>query len=530
MARIIRTIIQLVLLSLVVYAASFLGYLYPWINQLSFWLIVSAVIYLSYRSITAASMIVLLELALGNKGYLFSENVFGQLVSIRQAIFAIVILAAVYHIVRTRKFILWKSSYRWWFLIFGLFVGFGVINGFLRNDHTVWFYDLNAYLFFLLIVPFSQGIITRQHVQRAIIWLAAVGIALSIMTIVIAAIFGTVYYRPGFINATQVDEAQLAKLSEIATAPENARLGQTTRPRVDQYHFNWGDISPERPIVYRWLRDTGTAETAYLGGRVFRVFFSSHLYLIAGLFIGLALISRLDRWWRSKTFWLAAGGLALILIALLISFSRSLWLGAAAGFIVVLFLIGKKSALRLVGLGVASIAIMLLSAFIALPSLSSAITQRFQATASPTTEVAASNRLQLLPAVLEKLKSRPVLGSGFGTMVTYRTIVAGTDQLEFVRVYLYEWAYLDIAVKIGSLGLLGYLLFLSKIVRNAWLARTQRSTLDQVATIGLLGLLTCIITANVFTPYLNHPLGIGAILFIAVVGEILSHRNESLDD
>lgn len=529
MGNIGRTTLIMIAFGLVTYTVSFFGYLYPIINLVSFWIALTAVIYFSFKSIHAGVLIVIMELVLGNKGYLFSNTIFGHFVSLRQAIFVIILAATAFHIMTNRKIVFWKSTYRWWFISFLIFVVFGIINGFIRNDHTIWFYDLNAYIFCLLILPFSEGIVTRRQVERATIWLAGGSMTLAIITILVAGIFGTVYYRPGFINATQIDDAQLAKLSENATAPENARLGQATQPRISQYHLNWADISPERPIVYRWLRDTGTAETAYLGGRIFRVFFSSHLYLLAGLFIGIALLAKIDHWWRSRKFWMTASGLLFISVATVISFSRSLWLGAIAGLIITFVSIGKRSALRIGGLALASIAMIFITTMVIVPSLSKAITERFQATASPTTEVAASNRLQLLPAVIDQLKSRPILGSGFGTTVTYRTIVAGTDQLEFVRVYLYEWAYLDIAVKIGILGVIAYLIFLVKIVYNTWLARVNGSALNKIVATGLLGLITCIIIANVFTPYLNHPLGIGAILFIAVVSEVLV-RNPSQYD
>jgi O-antigen ligase len=68
---------------------------------------------------------------------------------------------------------------------------------------------------------------------------------------------------------------------------------------------------------------------------------------------------------------------------------------------------------------------------------------------------------------------------------------------------------LEIWLKIGLLGLAAYFLFLGRLIAGA--RRLGAKTGNNLWFGASAGLIFLAIT-NVFTPYLNHPLGIGVLL------------------
>jgi O-antigen ligase len=74
--------------------------------------------------------------------------------------------------------------------------------------------------------------------------------------------------------------------------------------------------------------------------------------------------------------------------------------------------------------------------------------------------------------------------------------------------YAFEWGYLDILLKIGLAGLVVYLLLIVKIWRSGWSLGREGDFMP----FGLLLGIAALLATNFFSPYLNHPLGIGYLL------------------
>jgi len=113
-----------------------------------------------------------------------------------------------------------------------------------------------------------------------------------------------------------------------------------------------------------------------------------------------------------------------------------------------------------------------------------------------------------LPKLWQEISQAPILGKGFGTTVVYqssdpRFLEQSADGL--YETYAFEWAWLDLWLKLGILGVLIYLWFLIKLIRDAL----------SLKQIGVVLCLVALAMVNVFTPYLNHPLGLGALMLIA---------------
>jgi len=127
-------------------------------------------------------------------------------------------------------------------------------------------------------------------------------------------------------------------------------------------------------------------------------------------------------------------------------------------------------------------------------------------------EAALSSRWSLLPVLSREVVKEPFLGQGFGATVTYISsdprILANNPSGQYTTAAL-EWGYLDIALKIGILGLLAYLLLLTKIIYQGIASnQSKHRYLDLGLSMGVFFLAV----THIFTPYLNHPLGIGFLI------------------
>ena len=91
-----------------------------------------------------------------------------------------------------------------------------------------------------------------------------------------------------------------------------------------------------------------------------------------------------------------------------------------------------------------------------------------------------------------------------------------------IRTFAFEWGYLDLLLKLGLAGFLAYLWFVAKIFQKGFAVPQG----DRLLAAGFLGGLTALAVLNVTTPYLNHPLGIGYLIFAFVSFKLMSEQTE----
>jgi len=129
-------------------------------------------------------------------------------------------------------------------------------------------------------------------------------------------------------------------------------------------------------------------------------------------------------------------------------------------------------------------------------------------------ELAISSRWQLLGPMMKEIAAAPVLGSGFGKEVSFVTddprIRAETGDGLYTT-YRFEWGYQDIWLKMGLLGLFAFIVY--GIVMTHALIRTWKVSAARWIIVGLYAGIIALFIANIFTPFLNHPIGIGYLLF-----------------
>ena len=115
--------------------------------------------------------------------------------------------------------------------------------------------------------------------------------------------------------------------------------------------------------------------------------------------------------------------------------------------------------------------------------------------------------------MVSTILEHPIEGSGFGTAVTFISddprVREISEDGSWSTVSM-EWGWLEIWIKMGILAPLGFLylfyMMTKRLLAYAW---TDQAWLG----IGLLSGLVFLYATHFFSPYLNHPIGLGFILF-----------------
>ncbi|HBV33232.1 TPA: hypothetical protein DIC39_02580 [Patescibacteria group bacterium] len=444
------------------------GFLANWVAVI----IVVLFAVVAWKNLAWAVVLLITELVVASQGYWFSITVGGTAVSLRLAIFLVIMAAFLAREVAARDFAWLKDKVVRWWLLAGLAIVWGAVWGWVNNDFADWFLDLNGYLYIFAFLPLYRY--RHEWMPKLLsVWLPVV-LYLSFKTIILFYLYS---------------------------------------------HFTPEALDP----IYHWIRDTGWGEITYAGGNIFRIFSQSQIYLlIAAAFWAAGLLLYTDTKPLAYRFKAAHIGVALVVMAgLLISLSRSFWLGLVAG-IVFAFVIGfwyKQTARQklvnvcvLLVLLVASSGLVLAVSHFPLPKpLGDATGFLLERASVGTGEAAGASRLQLLGPLWQSVSKAWLLGSGFGSTVTYKTsdprVVRGTAGASGIRTtYAFEWGYLDTWLKIGLIGLVLYLWWWLGLAYLAF-KKIKRQPLAAAILVSVVA----IAATNMTTPYLNHPLGIGAL-------------------
>ncbi len=465
------------LILLLLESISFLAYFLPGLQIYLLALVFIIVLIVSLFSLENGILIMISELIIGSKGHLLSADIFGISLSLRLVIFLALIIASVYYIYRKglKKIYYEKLQYySFWpyILLLAFFIFLATINGyFLHNSLNYLFNDLNAWFFIALLLPLS------------------------------------LVYLP---HSTDKQKSRLLSISAISLI----FLSLKTLFFLFVFSHNLAFM----PDLYLWIRRSGVGEITAMGGGYNRIFIQSQVYIAIASFFVLFKAVR-----EKSLFYLDTRYLALLIIFLsviILSMSRSFWLAMAlTGLIGAIFIFRNNWWAYLKAFAYISVALIFAISIIYLivkfPYPKSqdvslgALSERLVVNSD---EAAAASRWALLPALWQRVKERPITGSGFGATVSYyskdpRVLENNPDGL--YTSYAFEWAYLDTALKLGLFGFILYIMLLVKILYSLW--RNSLKTDSYLLLALAVGLLFLMIV-NIFTPYLNHPLGLAFLL------------------
>lgn len=416
------------------------------------------------------------ELFGNSHGHLVSADVYGFSLSLRIVVFVGVMLAWGIRVLLKRSVLPWRDARLVPFVVLALAVVVGAFVGLTQNDRHAAFDDGNAYLYVFYLLPILSVCWDNASRRLMLQVLAAGTLWVAAMTLGLLYVF------------THIPSAFLAS-------------------------------------VYGFIRDTRTGELTKMSGNLFRIFLQAQFSTLIFLFFvaPFAFLKSPTRHTKLIVF------LQLIAAAVLaISLSRSFWVGAFAAapvFLALLWFVRDQieSVWKGIGAhaiaGVTGIIFLVLVVLFPLPYRVGSVGDLASLFGNRTTDlgdVAISSRWNLLPPMWDEVKSSPIIGSGFGETVTFVTddprarAITGDGTW---TTYSFEWGWLDLWLKMGILGPLAFLgIFVSLVWGLIPLLKTERAWM----AIAGISSLVALYAVHIFSPYLNHPLGLGLLLFLVI--------------
>ncbi|MBI4434582.1 O-antigen ligase family protein, partial [Candidatus Uhrbacteria bacterium] len=496
-------------------------------------LVLVGVAIVTFADPRAGAIVVLLELLWGSHGYLLRIPAGGLDLSLRTGIFFVVLAATIWHLRTSEdRALLWGAirthPARWPALAFLATLVLAGILGLLRHPFDRVFFDANAWGFFALAPAFLIAQIRMMRMDRA-----------DDADMRIGSNWSNVSASGGkyqVSNVVLVGALYLILRTYALLFLFSHDLGGTWMP------------------LYQWVRDTRLGEVTIFPGAFPRVFMPSMVLLFPAVLIVGARMMRMDRTddadtrmpllpesggktsnfspsslegeregEESRTFTASVfgGGVAVLLLSL----SRSYWLAlialAVIGIAWVIWSWQRKyySPIRTnrrivqgVAVAIGSIIAMSLLAIIVvrLPYPKSLTTAGIGSTllARLSADAAVSNRWQQLQPLRDATWQHPILGNGFGAAVTYETkdprTLASFPNRQYTTT-AFEWGYLDDLLERGVIGLLVELWFIGALI---WYGLKKQSSPPLALA------LLAIAVVHTASPYLNHPLGIGVVLWL----------------
>ncbi|ABU60295.1 O-antigen polymerase [Roseiflexus castenholzii DSM 13941] len=238
------------------------------------------------------------------------------------------------------------------------------------------------------------------------------------------------------------------------------------------------------------------------------------------------------RWMLVVVVW---GVVGVLLTALMMSFSRGAWIGAAIGVTGMALSLGRRALPALLGLVAVGVAVVLLAIVGALPeALMTRLASVWQSVAwfdaaavTVTPEnFAVVERMAHLQAGWEMFRSAPLFGVGPGNYsVAYPEFAVGGWYASRGHAHNY---YLHMAAETGIIGIVAYLALLGGVIRQA--LRALRRTTDPIlygATVGGCGIIAAVAGHNLFENLHVLNFGIQLAVVWAVIGAI-AHCTEDI--
>ncbi len=246
---------------------------------------------------------------------------------------------------------------------------------------------------------------------------------------------------------------------------------------------------------YHWFRDVIGGKITDLSEHFFRIVAPEHLLLPAiVLFLAAILMKE-----KKKALW---GWMVLALLPLALNVSRTYDLAIIGGLLLCSGFFPFKRWLTIslvtIALGLGLFAGIHLIASRGASLGFDVFQDRFVGIVNPDEEASSAARVALLSPIWQKINAHPILGSGFGETITYTKNHISTATRAF------DWGYLEIWAKMGTLGLLATGLLLWKIAQSLVTQARQ----GNLRSTGFLAGLVVIAIITVTGPGLYHIFGI----------------------
>ncbi len=444
---------------------------------------------MAYKNPVNGLLIAFAEIMVGGHGHLIDASVGGFSLSIRMVIFAAVMLAWLATSIKTKtwpKFMVLRDT-PWLLLLVAVVVG--TVIGFAQNNVGQAFDDANSYVTIAYLLPLLSIVWDSNKKRELLQVFFASTVFICVNTLLIVFLFT---HLPGGLLRGVYEFVRDARIAEVTLL---------TGPNWFVGHF----LSSASP----WY---------------FRVFEPAHFFPMVMIF---ALVAAKFTVWKSERMPLAAKATLILCTATFVaSLSRSFVLGAVAGAAIVA-LFALLDAPKTVGkyvlnagrvgvvmaVGVVLFWAVIVSPIPKHPNLKDAAF--YKSSQADDRGLAISSRWNLLYPMYQEIVASPMLGRGFGHNVTFITDdprIRATNPTGEYTTYRFEWGYQDIWLKMGLLGLIAFVWYLVVVSRAFYF--TYHNHGHRWLTIGLYAGVVALFVTHVFSPYLNHPIGLGYMLFV----------------
>lgn len=476
-----------VLLALLfVEGASFWSFFNPLVGLIVGGVIIAATLVLSIKNISNGLLVIVAELIIGSQGYLLSFDINGSKVSLRIALWIIVMSVWLGHSLvqslRDKNYLkIYKNfPYKKPWLFFICTLGLGVIVGLLSNNNQLFFFlELKRWLYLFLLLPLIISFRSTEEIRKLCIVIASAIVALCIKVIILIYIFSHSFL-----------------------------------PLVYD--------------VYGWMRQNLLGEITRWPSGFSRIFMQSQIFLLpAATTFFLVTYKKLQN--RQLSFKGKTLGLILLTIScisvIIASLSRSFWIGVIIGSLVTgtcyIYLYRPKLkqvvsfCLVLLGTLVVSTLFLFLVVRFPFPSPSAIIDTSLLTDRAIKMEAGAASRWSLLPVMWKEVSRSPLVGYGFGKSLTYQTYdprILSSASNGLYTTYAFEWGWLDIWLKLGLVGLTAYVWLLWTLFKDAFALSRKQILPGLIIIFSLVSL----VIVHFFTPYLNHPLGFGYLALLII--------------
>lgn len=252
---------------------------------------------------------------------------------------------------------------------------------------------------------------------------------------------------------------------------------------------------------YHWYRDVALGKITDLDFHFYRLVLNEHLLLIP---LTLYFIGDIIRNKSTKINILALSSLLFILAN---NLTRIYMVALAAGTLI-LFSVKNWKRWLIVSL---SAAVGFILIFVATHTIASRgqsfgleiFGLRLQSIASPQMEDSSLSRLLLLPKILEKIKSDPIIGQGLGDTVTVYSPIFKTN----ITTPHFDWGYLEIWAEMGLYGLIAWIAFVGYLFYHILKNKDNNKNI-------LTAILISFLVINITSPALFHVFGILLIIIL----------------
>ncbi len=446
-------------------------------NLGSFFLVIFAILIfiITLRNLHYGLAIVFLELFSNPHGHMFFYDIGNFSVSLRMVVF-VAVMSGWFILLLTHKIKLPKQS-PWLIIYLPLLIAIllGFITGLSQNNPIDAIKDGNAYLYTLYLFP---------------------------------------------VLSVKWNSIKKKMLLQVLTASVVVTSFTTITVLYLYTHFTEMTLR----YLYIFIRDIRLVEVTNVSAMMYRVFIQSQMFSIIFAFMlaGLLLQSK-----NKKNKQMIILLLSLCIAIMLLSLSRSFWFGSIIGVFVFVYVLSKyvKPKLKEVGKTITNIlisttiALSLIGSVVLFPFPqqrvdSSDLSDLFGKRGTNLSDSAISSRWKLLDPMNKAISNDVILGNGFGKKITF---ISDDPRVRSLSpdgewsTYSMEWGWQELLLKMGVLGPMSFILILMFYVKSLVLhLKTERQWLS----IGLISSLFFLYGTHVFSPYLNHPMGIGFLLFV----------------